>query len=143
MPMVGASPSARGSRRYSLVDDRHDLRLPLHNEDAFQHGIAFEAKYIGSLDVPRPNSRVEIVTAMRRIRVAMIILQAETLLQHDFYLIVSVHFRVFHLFFLETPRFFIETLFYEFKAKSIKKKKVNLMVSVDGVKVVLKKKKKK
>ncbi|KAI1236552.1 Carboxyl-terminal PDZ ligand of neuronal nitric oxide synthase protein, partial [Lamprotornis superbus] len=56
--------------------------------------------YIGSLDVPRPNSRVEIVTAMRRIR-------------------------------------------YEFKAKNIKKKKVNLIVSVDGVKVILKKKKKK
>lgn len=31
---------------------------------------------------------------------------------------------------------------YEFKAKNIKKKKVSLMVSVDGVKVVLKKKKK-
>ncbi|XP_070602941.1 carboxyl-terminal PDZ ligand of neuronal nitric oxide synthase protein-like isoform X5 [Erythrolamprus reginae] len=95
---VGASPSVRS--RYNLVDDRHDLRVPLHNDDAFQHGIGFEAKYIGSLDVPRPNSRVEIVTAMRRIR-------------------------------------------YEFKAKSIKKKKVNLLVSVDGVKVVLKKKKKK
>ncbi|XP_061440683.1 carboxyl-terminal PDZ ligand of neuronal nitric oxide synthase protein isoform X2 [Rhineura floridana] len=116
---VGASPSAKS--RYNLVDDRHDLRIPLHNDDAFQHGIGFEAKfssvvcscstfcfhhncfcdsYIGSLDVPRPNSRVEIVTAMRRIR-------------------------------------------YEFKAKSIKKKKVNLMVSVDGVKVVLKKKRKK
>ncbi|KAJ7411832.1 nitric oxide synthase 1 adaptor protein [Willisornis vidua] len=86
--------------KYNLVDDRHDLRIPLHNEDAFQHGICFEAKYIGSLDVPRPNSRVEIVTAMRRIR-------------------------------------------YEFKAKNIKKKKVNLIVSVDGVKVILKKKKKK
>ncbi|KGL72432.1 Carboxyl-terminal PDZ ligand of neuronal nitric oxide synthase protein, partial [Tinamus guttatus] len=57
-------------------------------------------QYIGSLDVPRPNSRVEIVTAMRRIR-------------------------------------------YEFKAKNIKKKKVSLIVSVDGVKVILKKKKKK
>ncbi|NXX97986.1 CAPON protein, partial [Centropus bengalensis] len=86
--------------KYNLVDDRHDLRIPLHNEDAFQHGICFEAKYVGSLDVPRPNSRVEIVTAMRRIR-------------------------------------------YEFKAKNIKKKKVNLIVSVDGVKVILKKKKKK
>lgn len=31
---------------------------------------------------------------------------------------------------------------YEFKAKNIKKKKVNLIVSVDGVKVILKKKKK-
>ncbi|XP_073427703.1 carboxyl-terminal PDZ ligand of neuronal nitric oxide synthase protein-like isoform X4 [Dendrobates tinctorius] len=62
--------------RYNLVDDGHDLRIPLHNEEAFQHGICFEAKY-------------------------------------------------------------------EFKAKNIKKKKVNLLVSVDGVKVVLKKKKKK
>ncbi|KAI4579429.1 hypothetical protein MJT46_000797 [Ovis ammon polii x Ovis aries] len=107
--------------KYNLVDDGHDLRIPLHNEDAFQHGICFEAKcisemtyaektmrqaedrlsinlklmevqppephtvvlgaeavalsgfqkedYVGSLDVPRPNSRVEIVAAMRRIRV--------------------------------------------------------------------------
>ncbi|XP_033878875.1 carboxyl-terminal PDZ ligand of neuronal nitric oxide synthase protein-like isoform X4 [Acipenser ruthenus] len=85
--------------KYNLVDDGHDLRIPLHNEEAFQHGINFEAKYIGSLDVPRPNSRVEIVAAMRRIR-------------------------------------------YEFKAKNIKKKKVNIVVSVDGVKVVLRKKKK-
>ncbi|XP_053929810.1 carboxyl-terminal PDZ ligand of neuronal nitric oxide synthase protein isoform X3 [Cuculus canorus] len=61
--------------KYNLVDDRHDLRIPLHNEDAFQHGICFEAKY-------------------------------------------------------------------EFKAKNIKKKKVSLIVSVDGVKVILKKKKK-
>nr|ADE96994.2 nitric oxide synthase 1 adaptor protein isoform c [Rattus norvegicus] len=86
--------------KYNLVDDGHDLRIPLHNEDAFQHGISFEAKYVESLDVPRPNSRVEIVAAMRRIR-------------------------------------------YEFKAKNIKKKKVSIMVSVDGVKVILKKKKKK
>ncbi|XP_048395000.1 carboxyl-terminal PDZ ligand of neuronal nitric oxide synthase protein isoform X2 [Stegostoma tigrinum] len=85
--------------KYNLVDDGHDLRIPLHNEEAFQHGISFEAKYIGTLDVPRPNSRVEIVAAMRRIR-------------------------------------------YEFKAKNIKKKKVSIMVSVDGVKVLLRKKKK-
>ncbi|XP_076455102.1 uncharacterized protein LOC143289820 isoform X2 [Babylonia areolata] len=55
--------------------------------------------YIGTLDVPRPSSRVEIVAAMRRIR-------------------------------------------YEFKAKAIKKKKVILTVSVDGVKVTLRKNKK-
>ncbi|XP_072570614.1 carboxyl-terminal PDZ ligand of neuronal nitric oxide synthase protein isoform X2 [Paramormyrops kingsleyae] len=55
--------------------------------------------YVGSLDVPRPNSRMEIVAAMRRIR-------------------------------------------YEFKAKNIKKKKVSLVVSVDGVRVVLRKKQK-
>lgn len=54
--------------KYNLVDDAHDLRIPLHNEEAFQHGINFEAKYIGSLDVARPSSRVEIVAAMRRIR---------------------------------------------------------------------------
>uniref|UniRef100_A0A8D3CFL2 Nitric oxide synthase 1 (neuronal) adaptor protein a n=1 Tax=Scophthalmus maximus TaxID=52904 RepID=A0A8D3CFL2_SCOMX len=57
-----------GKTKYNLVDDGHDLRIPLHNEDAFQHGINFEAKYIGSLDVSRPSSRVEIVAAMRRIR---------------------------------------------------------------------------
>ncbi|XP_026179407.1 carboxyl-terminal PDZ ligand of neuronal nitric oxide synthase protein-like [Mastacembelus armatus] len=89
-----------GKTKYNLVDDGHDLRIPLHNEEAFQHGINFEAKYIGSLDVARPSSRVEIVAAMRRIR-------------------------------------------YEFKVKNIKKKKVHIVVSVDGVKVTLRKKKKK
>ncbi|ELU00528.1 hypothetical protein CAPTEDRAFT_136778 [Capitella teleta] len=84
---------------YDLVsDDGYDSRIPLHNEEAFQHGISFQAKYIGTLDVPRPSSRVEIVAAMRRIR-------------------------------------------YEFKAKAIKKKKINLVVSVDGVKVLMRKKK--
>lgn len=33
--------------KYNLVDDGHDLRIPLHNEDAFQHGISFEAKVRG------------------------------------------------------------------------------------------------
>lgn len=37
---------------------------------------------------------------------------------------------------------FSSLLQYEFKAKNIKKKKVSIMVSVDGVKVILKKKKK-
>lgn len=91
-------PPAR--TKYNLVDDGSDLRIPLHNEEAFQHGINFEAKYIGSLDVTRPSSRVEIVAAMRRIR-------------------------------------------YEFKVKNIKKKKVNIVVSVEGVRVALRKKKKK
>ncbi|KAM9307088.1 carboxyl-terminal PDZ ligand of neuronal nitric oxide synthase protein [Pholidichthys leucotaenia] len=85
--------------RYNLVDDVADSRIPLHNEEAYQHGIYFQAKYVGSLDVPRPNSRMEIVAAMRRIR-------------------------------------------YEFKAKNIKKKKVSIVVSVDGVKVMLRKKQK-
>lgn len=32
--------------------------------------VFFPPQYVGSLDVPRPNSRVEIVAAMRRIRVS-------------------------------------------------------------------------
>lgn len=32
--------------------------------------LASSLQYVGSLDVPRPNSRVEIVAAMRRIRVS-------------------------------------------------------------------------
>ncbi|XP_072177011.1 uncharacterized protein [Diadema setosum] len=91
-------PSRRN--KYNLVEDAYDTRIPLHSEEAFQHGIHFQAKYIGTLDVPRPSSRVEIVAAMRRIR-------------------------------------------YEFKAKGIKKKKVNLVISVDGIRVVLRKKRKK
>ncbi|XP_046884293.1 carboxyl-terminal PDZ ligand of neuronal nitric oxide synthase protein [Hypomesus transpacificus] len=88
-----------GITKYNLVDDAQDLRIPMHNEEVFQHGVCFEAKYIGSLEVSRPNSRMEIVAAMRRIR-------------------------------------------YEFKLKNIKKKKVNIIVSADCVRVILRKKKK-
>uniref|UniRef100_A0A665VUC2 Carboxyl-terminal PDZ ligand of neuronal nitric oxide synthase protein n=1 Tax=Echeneis naucrates TaxID=173247 RepID=A0A665VUC2_ECHNA len=88
-----------GVTKYNLVDDVHDLRVPMHNEEVFRHGVCFEAKYIGSLEVGRPGSRMEIVAAMRRIR-------------------------------------------YEFKLKNIKKKKVNIVVSTDCVKVILRKKKK-
>ncbi|XP_016100527.1 carboxyl-terminal PDZ ligand of neuronal nitric oxide synthase protein isoform X2 [Sinocyclocheilus grahami] len=86
--------------KYNLVDDSVDQRIPADNDGQFQHGLTFEVKFIGSLDIVRPKSRIEILVAMRRIR-------------------------------------------YEFKIKNIKKKKVNLIVSVDGVKVVLRKKKKK
>ncbi|XP_043109193.1 carboxyl-terminal PDZ ligand of neuronal nitric oxide synthase protein isoform X1 [Puntigrus tetrazona] len=86
--------------KYNLVDDSVDQRIPPDNDGQFQHGLTFEVKFIGSLDIVRPKSRIEILAAMRRIR-------------------------------------------YEFKIKNIKKKKVNLIVSVDGVKVVLRKKKKK
>ncbi|KAM8828095.1 carboxyl-terminal PDZ ligand of neuronal nitric oxide synthase protein isoform 2-T2 [Spinachia spinachia] len=96
----GGRPGAMPARnRYNLVDDVKDSRLPLHNDEAYHHGISFQAKYVGCLDVPRPSSRMEIVAAMRRIR-------------------------------------------YEFKAKNIKKKKVSIVVSVDGVKVLLRKKQK-
>lgn len=30
--------------RYNLVDDVADSRVPLHNEEAYQHGIHFQAK---------------------------------------------------------------------------------------------------
>ncbi|XP_016386281.1 carboxyl-terminal PDZ ligand of neuronal nitric oxide synthase protein-like [Sinocyclocheilus rhinocerous] len=86
--------------KYNLVDYSVDQRIPADNDGQFQHGLTFEVKFIGSLDIVRPKSRIEILVAMRRIR-------------------------------------------YEFKIKNIKKKKVNLIVSVDGVKVVLRKKKKK
>ncbi|XP_071820425.1 uncharacterized protein [Apostichopus japonicus] len=59
---------SRGRSKYNLVEDAYDTRIPLHSDEAFQHGINFQAKYIGTLDVPRPSSRVEIVAAMRRIR---------------------------------------------------------------------------
>lgn len=32
------------NREYNKVEDLHDTRVPLHNEDAFQHGIQFKAK---------------------------------------------------------------------------------------------------
>ena len=32
-------------KQYDLVsDDGYDSRIPLHNDDAFQHGIQFQAK---------------------------------------------------------------------------------------------------
>ncbi|XP_062593117.1 carboxyl-terminal PDZ ligand of neuronal nitric oxide synthase protein-like [Saccostrea cucullata] len=56
-------------KQYDLVsEDGYDARIPLHNDDAFQHGIHFQTKYIGTMDVPRPSSRVEIVAAMRKLR---------------------------------------------------------------------------
>ncbi|XP_071442956.1 capon-like protein [Hetaerina americana] len=88
-------------KQYNLVtNDDYDTRIPLHSDEAFQHGITFQAKYIGTLDVPRPTSRMEIVAAMRRIR-------------------------------------------FEFKSKGVKKKKATIEVSVEGVRVTLRKKKKK
>ncbi|XP_047543855.1 capon-like protein isoform X2 [Vanessa atalanta] len=81
------------TRQYDLVpNDEYDPRIPLHPDEAFNYGITFHAKYIGTMDVPRPSSRVEIVAAMRRVR-------------------------------------------YEFKARGVKKRKVTVDVSIDGVRV--------
>ncbi|XP_003379670.1 carboxyl- PDZ ligand of neuronal nitric oxide synthase protein [Trichinella spiralis] len=56
--------------------------------------------YIGSMEMFRPATRIEIVAAMRRVR-------------------------------------------YEFKARGISKKKVDLIISIDGIKVIMRKRKKK
>ncbi|CAJ0959163.1 unnamed protein product, partial [Mesorhabditis belari] len=89
-----------GKGAYDIInEDLFDCRVPVHNEVAYQHGIHFEAKYVGSMEIPRPGTRIEIVAAMRRVR-------------------------------------------YEFKARGIKKRPVDITVSVDGVKVVLQRKKK-
>ncbi|XP_023158783.1 capon-like protein isoform X1 [Ceratitis capitata] len=88
------------STPYDLVQDEQDLRVPLHAEQAFFHGITFQAKFVGWEEVSRPNTRAEIVQAMRRIR-------------------------------------------YECKVQNLKKRKVTIHISVNGVRVVLKKRRRK
>lgn len=92
--------SSGANTQYETVEDSKDLRIPVQSEEAFEHGINFKCKYIGTEEIPRPNSRVEIVAAMRRIR-------------------------------------------YEHKYRNIKKRKVFIDISADGIKVTLRKKKKK
>ena len=45
-PFGPAGRSMRGSTRrtYDQVNDVHDTRVPIYNEDAFQYGILFKAK---------------------------------------------------------------------------------------------------
>ncbi|KAI7693218.1 hypothetical protein SSS_02011 [Sarcoptes scabiei] len=55
--------------RYSTLEDAiFDSRIPLRSEEEFKNGIQFRAKLVGWGIVPRPNSRMEIVASMRRIR---------------------------------------------------------------------------
>ncbi|KHN83172.1 Dystrophin-like protein 1 [Toxocara canis] len=64
-------PGKKKHGPYDIIpEDLYDCRIPLHNELAYQHGIHFEAKYVGSMEIPRPGSRIEIVAAMRRVRVS-------------------------------------------------------------------------
>ncbi|KAL3307997.1 hypothetical protein Ciccas_013478 [Cichlidogyrus casuarinus] len=51
-----------------ILDDTLDTKVPVYSDEIFLRGIYFCAKFIGSTDVPRPQNRLEIVTAMRRIR---------------------------------------------------------------------------
>ncbi|KXJ09192.1 Dystrophin-like protein 1 [Exaiptasia diaphana] len=53
---------------YDLVEETYDSKVPVHNEAAFEHGIRFQVKYIGTREIPKPSSRAEIVASMRRIR---------------------------------------------------------------------------
>ncbi|XP_059054477.1 dystrophin-like protein 1 [Achroia grisella] len=93
MKLLKWSRKMSSTKKYNLVpNDEYDTRIPLHPDEAFHYGISFQAKYIGTMDVPRPSSRVEIVAAMRRVR-------------------------------------------YEFKAKGVKKRKVTVDVSTDGVRI--------
>ncbi|KAM7336469.1 hypothetical protein ACRRTK_004962 [Alexandromys fortis] len=46
------------------------LGLSLHLSPKQRFSREHPGQYVGSLDVPRPNSRVEIVAAMRRIRMS-------------------------------------------------------------------------
>ncbi|XP_065191274.1 dystrophin-like protein 1 [Sycon ciliatum] len=43
-------------------------KAPVQNDDAFMHGVVCKAKFIGSMEIPRPKSRPEIISNMRRIR---------------------------------------------------------------------------
>lgn len=39
-----------GVSKYNLVDDAHDLRIPMHNDEVFKHGVCFEAKVGAGFD---------------------------------------------------------------------------------------------
>lgn len=52
---AGRPPAAMPVKnRYNLVDDGCDSRVPLHNEEAFQHGIHFQAKVSPGRAPPAP-----------------------------------------------------------------------------------------
>ncbi|CAH8681034.1 unnamed protein product [Schistosoma haematobium] len=80
-----------------MLDDGLDTRIPVYSDEVFKQGIHFCAKFVGGMDIPRPQNRLEIVSSMRRIR-------------------------------------------YEFKEKGIKKQKVLIKISADGVFIYLRKK---
>ncbi|XP_043205480.1 carboxyl-terminal PDZ ligand of neuronal nitric oxide synthase protein-like isoform X1 [Amphibalanus amphitrite] len=57
---------ASNAKEYGFFND--DGRISLHSEEAFQQGLSFEARYIGSLNIPAPRSKLDIVHAMRKVR---------------------------------------------------------------------------
>lgn len=38
-----------GVTKYNLVDDAHDVRIPMHNDEVFKYGVCFEAKVRAAL----------------------------------------------------------------------------------------------
>ena len=47
--MIVLCPGSKPSG-YETVDDANDTRIPLHNEEAFKHGINFRAKVLSPHD---------------------------------------------------------------------------------------------
>ena len=41
------NPAGLRNKDYNKVEDLYDTRVPLHNEDAFSHGLRFKAKVSG------------------------------------------------------------------------------------------------
>ncbi len=42
--LIVTSPSGFRNKEYNKVEDLYDTRIPLHNEDVFEHGLRFKAK---------------------------------------------------------------------------------------------------
>ncbi|KAK2567250.1 Dystrophin-like protein 1 [Acropora cervicornis] len=61
-------PGKLRRNNYDLVEEAYDSKSPEINEEAFEHGVTFKVKYIGTKDIHKPGSRAEIVSSMRRIR---------------------------------------------------------------------------
>lgn len=53
-PAAASAMPVKLKNRYNLVDDAGDSRVPLHNEEAFQHGIHFQAKVSPGARRPPP-----------------------------------------------------------------------------------------
>ena len=86
---------ARGSIRRSGAHKRltEDDQVWQHSDEEFQTGIPYKARFIGTLEISKPNNKADIILAMRRTR-------------------------------------------QEFRDRRVKKIRVLLIISIEGVKVV-------
>ncbi|CAF4814463.1 unnamed protein product [Rotaria socialis] len=76
------------NRAYNpMCEDGYDNKVSLHNDEEFQHGIRFKIKFIGSLEVPKPTSRGEIVADMRHIRYEF---KTRAIKKRPAYLLISI-----------------------------------------------------